>query len=274
MQSIGSIIKKMPIPDLFLVRTDLKGKVEPLEKYWEPCPRCQSETRIPVWTYQQDGETKRHAPDEICTVCKNGGSSYNSQEHKESAVSKKWYHVLEDDPSGFKTYETHNGATDKALKEAKDYTKIILGGKRNLNLLLMGSTGTGKTHLAKTIAKNAKAKGLKVAYVPAADLFEMIKETFGHERHKKKFWDEYADFDLVIIDDVGLETKKIGEVNWTVTEWTKLLDARESKATVYTTNFDDLSLKTVVGERAYSRMYMNTRFIDLFTDDYRKNFSK
>jgi DNA replication protein DnaC len=87
-------------------------------------------------------------------------------------------------------------------------------------------------------------------------------------------FNEYASFDLVCIDDVGLETKKTGEVSWSVAEWTKIINAREGKATIYTTNFDDLALADVIGQRAFSRMYMDTVFIDLFTDDYRKKLKR
>ncbi|HET6872602.1 MAG TPA: hypothetical protein VFH42_06385, partial [Sporolactobacillaceae bacterium] len=59
-------------------------------------------------------------------------------------------------------------------------------------------------------------------------------------------------------------------VSWTVTEWTRLIELRTGKSTVYTTNLDDFELPKVIGNRAFSRMYDNTLFIDLFTDDYRK----
>jgi DNA replication protein DnaC len=188
---------------------------------------------------------------------------------RKKSVLSKWYHIDDDDQSGFKNYEPTNKATAKALTDAKDYVREILKGNLKVNLLLMGSTGTGKSHLAKTIAKTAMEKGLKVAYIEAAELFNLIKATFGHERHNELFYSEFKEFDLVVIDDVGLETKKRDEVSWSVSEWTKLINAREKKATVLTTNFDDSALAEVIGQRAFSRMYTNTKFIDLFTDDYR-----
>jgi DNA replication protein DnaC len=267
MQKIGSLIGSR-IPDLFLVRSDLKGKVEPLEKFREPCPVCKLENGMTVWTYREEGETKRFSPARCCTVCQNDMTRHN--DNQSEAITKKWYHIKADDSSGFKNYQPYNGATEKAAKIAKDYAIGVINGVLNRNLVLMGSTGTGKTHLAKTIAKTAKEKGLAVAYLEARELFELIKATFGHERHNKMLFDEFKSFDLVVIDDVGLETKKQNEISWSVSEWTKIADARESKATVYTTNFDDLSLPEIIGQRAFSRMYMNTSFIDLFTDDYRK----
>lgn len=274
MIKIGNVLPQLDmIPALFRIKPALKDKVENVEFHWEDC-FCGMAKCIATWTYIEDGENKNFQPDNICTSCRNRDEKFDMNTHNNELLAKRWYFVPENDASGFKNYETHNGATQRALDTAKDYVRNLIKGNLKMNLLLMGSTGTGKTHLAKTIAKNAKEKNLNVAYIHAADLFGLIKKTFGHDRHNKKFYEEYKYFDLVIVDDVGLETKKIGEVNWTVTEWTKLIDAREGKATVFTTNFDDIALAEVVGQRAFSRMYIDTRFIDLFTDDYRKKFQK
>jgi DNA replication protein DnaC len=270
MKKIGELIGNVPIPHLFMVRSDLKGKAEQLETFWEECPKCKQPKLIPVWVYIQDGENKQYRFKNSCTSCQNGEMRYNGDKDIKGALQKKWYHVKESDSLGFKSYEQTNGATKKAKDVAVQYTKDVLAGKK-INLLIAGSTGTGKSHLAKTIAKTAKHEGLNVAYIEAVELFNLIKTTFGHERHKEMLMNEFKSFDVMVIDDVGLETKKLGEVSWTVTEWTNLIDAREGKATVFTTNYDDVALANVIGQRAFSRMYMNTRFIDLFTDDYRKN---
>jgi DNA replication protein DnaC len=76
--------------------------------------------------------------------------------------------------------------------------------------------------------------------------------------------------DLLIIDDMGVETTKINDVGWTVRTWNEIIDARMGMANIWTTNLDDGSLSEVVGPRTHSRMYEDTRFVDLFTDDYRK----
>lgn len=262
---------------LFKCRSDLKGKATEVRTIKENCIRCGQPT-IFAWTFMQDGLQKSYRVSDICTGCKNGVHSKQVTDEmiqkRKDILQKKWYHIPEYDTSGFKNYEVINKATESALATAIAYTKEILTGHLNINLLFEGSTGTGKSHLAKTIAKTAKEKGLQVAYIGAADLFGLIKNTFGHDRHNEMLYEEFKSFDIMVIDDVGLETKKQGELTWSVSEWTKLINAREGKATIYTTNFDDAALAEVIGQRAFSRMYMNSRFIDLFTDDYRKKLMK
>ncbi|CEG29596.1 ATP-binding protein [Bacillus sp. B-jedd] len=258
---------------LFKVKPALKDKAENVQAIKENCSTCE-QPNILAWTYDLNGNPASHRVSEICTVCLSGQQSKEVTDElidkRKAALLEKWYRLAVGDNSGTKNYEPLDRVTNLALAKAKDYIKEMLKGNLSINCLLMGSTGTGKSHLAKTIAKTARETGLSVAYIDSADLFDLIKATFGHERHNEMLYKEYTDFDLVVIEDVGLETRKIGEVSWSVTEWTKLINARQGKASVWTTNFDDVALAEVVGQRAFSRMYENTKFIDLFTEDYRK----
>lgn len=265
--------------DLLLkCRSDLIGKVRDIKTQTENCDQC-GQPNLFGWTYiQLDGTQGHWRVSNICTRCLKGIESKQvtkemADKRQETLISK-WYKLKDSDPFGFKSYQNISKATETALTTAKEYTRIVLSGKLDINLLLMGSTGTGKSHLARTVAKTAKEKGFSVAYIEAVELFKMIKSTFGNDRHYELLIKEYTDFDLVVIDDVGLETVKQDETSWSVREWTSLINAREGKATIFTTNLDDEALAKVVGQRAFSRMYMNTRFIDLFTDDYRKNLRK
>lgn len=258
---------------LFKCRSDLIGRATDVKTTKENCDQC-GQPNIFGWTFTLDDKQEHWRVSDICTNCLKGVQAKEVTqeiiEKRQDALLTKWYNIPVTDVCGFKNYETASVATEKALKVAKEYTKEIWKGNLTINLLLMGSTGTGKTHLARTVAKTAKEKGLNVAYIEAVELFNLIKTTFGNERHYELLINEFKNFDLVVIDDVGLETIKQDETSWSVREWTNLINAREGKATVFTTNLDDDGLAKVVGRRAYSRMYMNTKFADLFTDDYRK----
>ncbi|WP_409276386.1 ATP-binding protein (plasmid) [Neobacillus sp. SCS-31] len=258
---------------LFKVRPDLRGNAHDVKVIREICDVC-GKPNVTAWEFNQNGEAYQYTISKVCAACMVAAEDKSFTQElikkRQNALLDKWYKIPDSDNSGFKNYEPVNNATAKALDTAKKFTKEILSGKA-MNLLLTGSVGTGKSHLSKAIARTVKEKGGRsVAYIEAADLFDEIKQTFGHDRNNERFYKEYSSYSLMIIDDVGLETKKQSEISWTVSEWTKLLNARQGKSTVYTTNFDDVSLAEVVGPRAHSRMYMNSMFIDLFTDDYRK----
>lgn len=254
---------------LFKCNRSLIGVAENVEAIREECEKC-GQPNLIAWTYEIKGEPKLYRLSEICSACINGKTTADYGQMRQESIDAKWYWIKDTDQQGFKNYEVSDDKTEKAKQIAMDYVKRLLANNLHLNLLLMGTPGTGKTHLAKAIARTLKEKGMNVAYIQAERLFQDIKKTFGNERHKEKFLNEFRELDLVVIDDVGLETKKINEVSWTVSEWTKLIETREGKATVYTTNYDDESLKEVLGARAFSRMYMDTQFIDLFDGvDYR-----
>lgn len=265
--------------DLLLkCRSDLIGKVRDIKTQTETCDKC-GQPNLFGWTYiLLDGQQAHWRVSDICTNCLKGIESKQVTQElidkRKNSLLSKWYNIPPEDKCGFKNFQNVSKVTEKAAAVAKEYVKEILKGNLTLNLLLMGSTGTGKTHLARTVAKTGKEKGLSVAYIESVELFKLIKATFGNERHYELLLKEYTNFDLVVVDDVGLETVKQDETSWSVREWTSLINAREGKATAFTTNFDDEALSKVLGQRAFSRMYMNTKFIDLFTEDYRKNFRK
>ncbi|MEK5272580.1 ATP-binding protein [Aeribacillus sp. FSL K6-8394] len=259
---------------LFKCRPELVGKIENVEMKHEKCIKC-GRPNVFKWYFTFISEDKQdsYCVSEICSNCMKGKYSkeitQELENRKKQLILNKWYRIDEDDACGFKNYETYNKITKNALDTAMKYTKTIIN-EQTKNLLIMGSTGTGKTHLAKTIAKTAKSKGIKTAYIESVDLFGLIKQTFGNDTNYQRFYEEFKSFDVMVIDDVGLETNKQADISWHVNEWTKLVNARKGKSTVYTTNFDDITLPEVVGKRASSRMYEKSDFIDLFTDDYRK----
>jgi DNA replication protein DnaC len=69
--------------------------------------------------------------------------------------------------------------------------------------LLIGSPGTGKSHIAKTVANAAIQSGYKVVYREAHTFFEDLFEAAQLKRRKKvtKF---FSETDLLVIDDLFL----------------------------------------------------------------------
>jgi len=257
----------------FKVHPELIEIVSEVEIKKTECPSCKQDTRD-SWIYTFDGLDYVEPVREICRDCEKEALSkevgYSLSEKRKAVIAKGWFFLNESDTSGFKNFEEHDEKSIFAKRAAMEYTKRLLAGEQ-LNLMMLGTTGTGKSHLAKAIAKTVKHKGKNVAYLTAARLFNKIKETFNNAYERERFNEHFKTFDVIVIDDVGLETKKVSEVSWSTSEWTELMNLRDGKSTIWTSNFDEVSLGKVIGERTVSRMYENTIFIDNFTgEDFRK----
>ncbi|NGR86499.1 ATP-binding protein, partial [Staphylococcus aureus] len=79
--------------------------------------------------------------------------------------------------------------------------------KEPKSLILQGSYGTGKSHLAYAIAKAVKAKGHTVAFMHIPMLMDRIKATYN--KNAVETTDELvrllSDIDLLVLDDMGVE---------------------------------------------------------------------
>ena len=72
--------------------------------------------------------------------------------------------------------------------------------------LLIGSPGTGKSHIAKTAANGAILSGYKVIYREAHSFFEDLFEATQLKR-RKKVSKLFSETDLLVIDDLFLRKK-------------------------------------------------------------------
>lgn len=82
---------------------------------------------------------------------------------------------------GFQTFDTRTGcfadeaqSLERALLTAQDYAARGTGW-----LVLMGDSGTGKTHLAAAIANLTAQRAGEVMFVTAADLLDHLRKTFN-----------------------------------------------------------------------------------------------
>lgn len=254
-----------------LIKTVTEVRMEKVK-----CPGC-NEDSLDAWIYKcSNGDWLQDEVWSICHECQQYAQSKlvtkRMQQKRQNIIDGDWYHISEEDQSGFKNFEITNDSVGVAKTKAEEYTRVIQSGEKR-NLRIVGTTGTGKTHLAIAIARTIKHKGYSVAFIEASQLFNNIKNTFGNEVALKRFEEQLATFDLVVIDDVGVETKKANEISWTSSEWVRIVELRKGKSTVYTTNFDEKALAGVIGARAESRMSENSMLIEIFTpdEDYRKD---
>ena len=171
------------------------------------------------------------------------------------------------DLSGFEDEESHrrmeyNFATAKSFAE-----NFGEGGK---NLLFIGKTGTGKTHLSTAIAKAVIERGYEVLYDSAQNIvsaFETDRFKSGYGPYEPKA-DKYMECDLLILDDLGTEFVN----QFTVSCLYNLLNTRINKglSTVISTNLSPAELSSKYEDRIYSRIVGSDSQILLFVGKDRR----
>ena len=105
----------------------------------------------------------------------------------------------------FEAYEATEKGQYQALKSCMDFAQELkadwFSGK---TLLLIGTPGTGKTHLACAVGHETIKQGRTVLYTTVTRLLEDIKSSWNDkERSVKNIIARYVSVDLLIMDEIG-----------------------------------------------------------------------
>lgn len=133
--------------------------------------------------------------------------------------------------------------------DAKNYAESFDGKG---NLLMLGSTGLGKTHLSSAIAQHVIEQGYNVVYESAQNIFDIFEnKKFGRDPDADT--DKFTKCDLLIIDDLGTEHI----TQFTVSVLYNLLNERinNCKAMIISSNLSPDELKTIYKPRIFSRLF-------------------
>jgi len=106
----------------------------------------------------------------------------------------------------FETYIPINKQSKKILNECKEYAKTING-----SLIMLGSVGTGKTHLAVSIARESTKLGKTPKITTLTNMIRHIRSTwgnklrddYGHIISEDEVLEIYEDAELLVIDEIG-----------------------------------------------------------------------
>ena len=155
-------------------------------------------------------------------------------------------------------FDYYKAAEDRALMEknlamAKEFAETT--PPTYGNLLMVGGTGLGKTHLSTSIARRVIERGYEVRY----DSVQNVLAAYEHDRFRSgrdEADDErsrvYVDAELLILDDLGTEMVN----SFSLSSLYHLLNTRinQEKPTVISTNLMEEELQTKYSDRIFSRL--------------------
>lgn len=124
--------------------------------------------------------------------------------------------------------------------------------QRSGNILMIGNTGLGKTHLSLSIASELLAKGYGVIYDSAGSLLQKLEdEHFG--RASGDTLPMLLECDLLILDDFGTEFG----TNFSRSMIYRIFNSRinASRPMIVNTNLSKDSLQELYGSRILSRLF-------------------
>lgn len=143
----------------------------------------------------------------------------------------------------------------------------------NQHVIILGPTGTGKTHFAQALGHQACRQGLKVRFIRANLLFREFQASRADDSWKTVF-NRYSKADLLIIDDFGLKALTASQAE---DIYELIADRHVSKNFIFTSNrkvegWVELFPDPVMANAALDRLSNQAFHIILEGESYRKNF--
>lgn len=169
--------------------------------------------------------------------------------------------------ANFDNYEPENRGQEYAKRTSQKYVEIFNIDEPR-NLLFHGSFGLGKSHLAKSIADGLLERGFSTLFISVPKLLRKFRATYSKDSDISE--DEVTEMlesvNCLILDDLGAEKKS----DWTAERLFDVIDSRQGKHTIYTTNYEPEDLIHKLGERNFSRVInRDTTVIEIDGENHR-----
>ncbi len=172
--------------------------------------------------------------------------------------------------------EDWDASFDRGVPKARMTELASLGFFSNQeNLLLLGRTGEGKTHLAVALGRRLCAEGIQTAFMPVNLLFEEVAAAKAAGSYLK-FLKKLNKAKALILDDFGLRAYTHEEATVLV----DLLEDRYRRGVVIVTSQVDprgwlkLFEDAVIGEAIVDRLRHPSQRVTLKGGSYRERLSK
>jgi DNA replication protein DnaC len=190
-----------------------------------------------------------------------------------SKVPKRYYSCH------FQSYkastQSQKEAFSYASKLAMEYPAVERG------LLLMGTVGVGKTHLAVSIIKGLTERGFSSLFYEFGTLLKEIQDSYNPNTKSSelKILSNVFDAEILVLDEIGASKP----TDWVKDTMAHIINTRynDRKLTIFTTNYmdgrksdKDETLEDRIGVRLRSRLFEMCRTVKIEGNDFRQTFDK
>jgi DNA replication protein DnaC len=133
--------------------------------------------------------------------------------------------------------------------------------RRGENLVIVGQSGVGKSHLLEALSKRCCELGYRVRYTTSAGLLEDLRKSLAEQSlpRRVRYWSR---FDLVVIDEFGFDRIERSECPQAANLFYKVIDARSGKrSTALATNIDFEAWNDYLGDPPLAMAFLD-RVVD------------
>ena len=140
----------------------------------------------------------------------------------------------------------------------------------NSNIILIGNSGVGKTHLATSIGIAAAKKRVSTYFIKCQDLIEQLKKAYIENKLDDRI-KHFSKYKLLIIDEIGY--LPIGEQEAKM--FFQLIDRRyEKKSTIVTSNinlsdWNQIFLDNMLASAILDRLVHHSTIVNILGNSYR-----